>query len=112
VSHVLVIGGGIIGCAAAWELTRRGARVTLAEPRPIAGGASQASAGMLAPHTEGRHDGAMHALGLRSLSLYDDFVATLREERHVITYARPGSPALSLADPAARPPLPVIGGIR
>lgn len=101
-SHVLVIGGGIIGCAAAWELTRRGARVTLAEPRPIAGGASQASAGMLAPHTEGRHDGAMHALGLRSLSLYDDFIATLREEGQVITYARTGSLDVALTDEDAR----------
>jgi len=102
VSHVLVIGGGIVGCAAAWELTRRGASVTLAEPRPIAGGASQASAGMLAPHTEGRHDGAMLGLGLRSLALYDGFIAALRDEGQQVTYARTGALHVALTDDEAR----------
>jgi sarcosine oxidase subunit beta len=36
----LVIGGGVYGCAAAWELARRGARVLLLEAHTIAAGAS------------------------------------------------------------------------
>jgi sarcosine oxidase subunit beta len=36
----VVIGGGIYGCAAAWELVRRGARVLVLEARAIASGAS------------------------------------------------------------------------
>ena len=101
-SHVLVIGGGIIGCAAAWELTRRGAAVTLADPRPIAGGASQASAGMLAPHIEGRHDRMLHALGVRSLQMYDGLMSALADEGHRITYTRTGSLDVALTDDEAR----------
>jgi sarcosine oxidase subunit beta len=36
----VVMGGGVYGCAAAWELARRGARVTVLEARTIASGAS------------------------------------------------------------------------
>jgi sarcosine oxidase subunit beta len=36
----VVIGGGIYGCAAAWELVRRGARVLVLEARTVASGAS------------------------------------------------------------------------
>ena len=36
----VVIGGGVYGCAAAWELARRGARVIVLEARTIAAGAS------------------------------------------------------------------------
>lgn len=36
----VVIGGGVYGCASAWELARRGARVLLLESRTIAAGAS------------------------------------------------------------------------
>ena len=48
-ARVVVIGGGVIGCAAALALARRGASVTLLERDAIAAGASQAAAGMLAP---------------------------------------------------------------
>ena len=36
----VVIGGGVYGCAAAWELVRRGARVIVLEARTVAAGAS------------------------------------------------------------------------
>jgi protoporphyrinogen oxidase len=36
--HVVVIGGGFAGLAAAWELTRRGAEVTVLEADPEVGG--------------------------------------------------------------------------
>jgi glycine/D-amino acid oxidase-like deaminating enzyme len=36
----VVIGGGVYGCAVAWELAHRGARVVLLEARTIAAGAS------------------------------------------------------------------------
>ena len=73
-TEVLVLGAGIIGSAIADELSRRGARVTLADPRGIGRGATQASAGMLAPYTEGRHDRVIEALGARSLDLFDPLV--------------------------------------
>ena len=36
----VVIGGGVYGCAAAWELARRGVHVLLLEARTVASGAS------------------------------------------------------------------------
>ena len=46
-SHVLVIGGGLIGCATAWHLARAGAAVTLVEAGEINAGASGQNAGSL-----------------------------------------------------------------
>ena len=66
-TDVLILGGGIVGCAVADELSRRGVRVTLADPRGIGHGATQASAGMLAPFTEGLHDPVLQTLGSESL---------------------------------------------
>src|SRR5688572_7468847 len=44
----IVVGGGVIGCACAYELARRGARVTLVD-KSLPGRASSASAGGLWP---------------------------------------------------------------
>jgi sarcosine oxidase subunit beta len=44
-SDVIIIGGGIVGCAAAYYLAGRGASVLLVERRGIAGGASGRSGG-------------------------------------------------------------------
>lgn len=49
--HVVVAGAGLIGLATAVELRRRGAAVTVVDPRP-AWGATRAAAGMLAPVAE------------------------------------------------------------
>jgi glycine oxidase len=91
VSDVLVIGGGVIGCGIARALAARGAAVTLIDPRSVGDGASRASAGMLAPFSEGRHDATLQALGARSLSGYDALVRALAEEGWDVPYARAGS---------------------
>jgi glycine oxidase len=91
VSDVLVVGGGVIGCGIARALTTRGARVTIIEPRAVGGGASRASAGMLAPFSEGRHDRALQTLGARSLSRYDPLIEALGDEGLGVPYARLGS---------------------
>ena len=44
--HVVVAGAGLVGLATAFELRRRGAAVTVVDPRP-AWGATRAAAGML-----------------------------------------------------------------
>ncbi|HEX6975706.1 MAG TPA: FAD-dependent oxidoreductase, partial [Vicinamibacterales bacterium] len=49
---VVVIGAGIIGCAVARELALRRARVVVLEASAIAAGATQSSAGVLAPYIE------------------------------------------------------------
>ena len=45
--HVIVVGGGVIGCACAFELARRGAAVTLFERDELAAGASGRNHGLL-----------------------------------------------------------------
>ena len=45
--EVIVVGGGIIGCATSYELARRGAKVTLLERSELAAGASGRNHGLL-----------------------------------------------------------------
>ena len=74
---VVVVGGGIMGCACAWELARHGASVILFE-RSIPGAeASSAAAGILGATVEARHDGPLARLGRASLRLYPGFVREL-----------------------------------
>lgn len=77
--EVLVIGGGVIGCAVAFELADAGLRVRLLEGRRLGGGASQASAGVLAPYVEGHDSSLLRGLGRRSLDSYESFVARAAE---------------------------------
>jgi glycine oxidase len=96
---VVVIGAGVIGCAVASELAARGAEVEVVDPRPIAAGATHASAGMLAPYSEGHHEGLL-ALALASLSRYDAFVDRLRRESQVpFEYERTGTLQVATSEP-------------
>lgn len=89
---ILVIGAGIVGCAVAYELARRGASVSIVDDRPAGFGATQASAGMLAPFTEAAEGGPLLELGARSLDLYDRFVTRLRDDSGMtVPYERTGS---------------------
>jgi len=101
-ADVIVIGGGIIGCAVGRKLAQRGARVRLFEARAVAAGATRASAGILAPYIEGHDRGALFDLTLRSLAMYDDFVAQVAEESGIaIEYRRCGSLELAADEAAA-----------
>jgi glycine oxidase len=91
VTDVLVIGGGVIGCAIAHRLASRGASVVIVDSRAPGQGASRASAGMLAPFTEGRHDPVLQQLGALSLRKYDDLISDLRAEGDTVPYRRDGS---------------------
>lgn len=77
---VVVVGAGIIGCSIARELASRGVRCTVVEDRGVAGGATQASAGMLAPYVEAHERGPLLDLGVRSLQLYPEWIAAIRRE--------------------------------
>jgi glycine oxidase len=76
---VIVIGGGVIGCAVARELAVRGATVQLFEARVLGAGATQASAGVLAPYIEAHDRGPLLDLMVRSLHMYDAFVESVQE---------------------------------
>ena len=89
---VVIVGAGIIGCAIARELAVRGVACTVFDPRPVAGGATQASAGMLAPYVEAHERGPLLELAVRSLSLYDDWIAAVsREGGADVEYRRIGT---------------------
>jgi glycine oxidase len=74
-SDIVVVGAGIVGCAVAYELARRGASVQIVDDRPAGMGATQASAGVLAPYIEAREGHPLLELTVRSLDLYDKFIA-------------------------------------
>ena len=77
---VVVIGGGIMGCALAWRLAREGARVRLLERGRIGEEASWAAGGQLVPLASPTLPRPLldhHVAGLRR---YGDFVAALRED--------------------------------
>ena len=79
-SHVQVVGGGVIGLACAWELSRNGHDVTLVAPGPVPGrdGASWVAAGMLAPVTEAQFgESALTRLLMEGAACWPAFAAAL-----------------------------------
>ena len=75
---VAIVGGGIIGLAAALELRGHGVEVTLFDPAP-GSEASTAAAGMLAPQKEADAPGPFLDLCLRSRTLWPAFAAKVAE---------------------------------
>lgn len=71
----VVVGGGLHGCAVAWELARRGADVTMVERGVPGAEASTAAAGILSPTVETWAHDADAALGQASLAHYAGWVA-------------------------------------
>jgi len=90
---IIVIGAGIVGCAVGYELARRGASVQILDDRQPGMGATQASAGMLAPFTEAKDRNTTFLdLAVRSLDLYDEFVSRVaRTSKMAIGYKRSGT---------------------
>lgn len=76
---VAVIGGGIIGCATAADLAKRGCRVTLFERASPGAEASSAAAGLLAPLGPVPEPGPFHRLAIESWRLYPAVASELRE---------------------------------
>jgi glycine oxidase len=79
-ADVAVIGGGVIGLAAAWRLAQRGAAVTLLERGSLGGGASSVAAGMLAPVSEAEYGVSGRRaleLGLAAVERWPAFAAEL-----------------------------------
>jgi glycine oxidase len=80
-TQVHVVGGGVIGLSAAWELSRNGHEVTVVAPTPGRDGASWVAAGMLAPVTEAQFgESALTALLLEGARRWPAFAATLEAE--------------------------------
>ena len=75
---MVIVGGGLIGLASAWEMASRGIAVTVVEREAPGCGATRVAAGMLAPVGElDFGEPELLALNLRSLGLYPDFIASV-----------------------------------
>jgi glycine oxidase len=86
VTSVLVIGGGVIGCACALALARRGARVTVLErgaSRTEAPGetgvSTWAAAGIASAQVATEADGPLARLCIASRARYPEYAALIRE---------------------------------
>jgi glycine oxidase len=78
-ADVVIIGAGIIGCAAARELARRGVSVIVVERDSPGRRATWAAAGMLSPFGEGG-SGAFLELADESLNRFGTFARALQDE--------------------------------
>lgn len=76
-SDIIIVGGGVIGCAVAYFAAREGLSVTLFERDDVAAHASGAAAGMLAPICESGEDSPLFAFGMRSLAMFPELTAEL-----------------------------------
>jgi glycine oxidase len=79
-ADVLIVGGGIIGMAIAWQARLRGMSVTVLERDAAGQATSRVAAGMLAPVVEvefGEAGRRLLDLGLRSARMWPAFVAEL-----------------------------------
>ena len=91
-SDVVVVGAGIVGCAVAYELARRGASVQVVDERPAGMGATQASAGVLAPYVEAREGSPLLPLAVRSFGLFDEFIErTAADSGVTVQFRRTGT---------------------
>ncbi|MBI4543999.1 MAG: glycine oxidase ThiO [Gemmatimonadetes bacterium] len=96
-ADAVIIGGGVIGCATAWELARRGLEVVVIERGQPGRGASWAAAGMLSPLAESRRPGPFLDLALAGLDRFHSFVGALHEATGVdVEYRKSGKLQLAL----------------
>ncbi|HUR04891.1 MAG TPA: FAD-dependent oxidoreductase [Nonomuraea sp.] len=98
--RVAVIGSGIVGAAAAWWLSGRGASVTVVDGA-FSGRATEAGAGIVCPWVDHAEDDAWYVLARAGARRYPELVSALGED---IGYARVGA-LLVARDPAELEPV-------
>lgn len=100
-ADVVIIGGGVIGCAAALELAKAGLKVVLLEKGDIGGGASSASAGLIVPlhATDDGQRTPRFDFYWASSALFPDLIADLEETTGIRTdYDPSGSMRIALTE--------------
>jgi len=84
---VLIIGGGVIGCAAARQLSRREARVALVEGREdVSMGASRANSAIVHAGYDARPGSRMAVMNVRGNAMFEEWSRDLQ-----VPLARVGS---------------------
>jgi glycine oxidase len=91
-SEVVIVGGGLIGLASAWQAARAGLSVRVVDPDP-GRGASNVAAGMLAPVTEVTYGEQDHlALTIAAARAWPAFAAQLEDATgHDLGYRATGT---------------------
>lgn len=87
----MIVGGGVVGCATAWELARKGVAVTVLERSVPGAEASSAAAGILGAQAEAHGGGPMTTLSLAARARYPRWEKALRQATGIdIGYRRSG----------------------
>lgn len=112
-ASVVIVGGGVVGCALAAELVRRGWRdVRLLERTAVGGQASIAYAGLLSIPGSGATSDPLSELGAASLARFPAVAADLRERTGIdIELRHTGALQLALTrdeEESLRAALPVL----
>ncbi len=84
-SEVVIIGGGVVGCAAAYYLGKEGVKATIIERDTVAGHASGFALGGLSPLGGAGIPDPLGALSLESYRLHNELAGALLEETGVNT---------------------------
>src|SRR5260370_7816674 len=91
-TDVVIIGGGVIGCAIAYHLRKSGIDVIVVDQGEIGAEASSAAAGLLAPLGSISGPGPFADLLLASFALFPALVPELEEASGIrLEYEQPGS---------------------
>jgi glycine oxidase len=96
---VVVLGGGIIGCAAALELADRGAHAVLVERGEVGAEASSAAAGILGAQVEAEAPGPFFRTLIEARTLYRPWVQAIEERTgDDVGYRAKGAAKVALSD--------------
>jgi glycine oxidase len=87
---VVIVGGGIIGCSIAFELSSRNLRVAVLDRQEMMQEASWAAAGMLSPAPDCPAAIPLVPLGRASLALYPQFIAAIEAHSWIRSGFRAG----------------------
>ncbi|WP_078381601.1 glycine oxidase ThiO [Sutcliffiella halmapala] len=76
---VIIVGGGVNGCASAYYLSKSGKKVLLLERERIAAKASSAAAGMLGAQVEVTEEGPLFEIAKESRAMFPSLQSELKE---------------------------------
>lgn len=94
--HLAIVGGGICGSLLAYELIKQGFQVSVFDKSQDQKSCSYTAAGMLAPMAELESaDNGVYQLGLRSLQLWPDIIAQLKQQGLPVFFDDHGTIVLS-----------------
>ncbi|MFW6075511.1 MAG: glycine oxidase ThiO [Chloroflexota bacterium] len=83
-SEIAIVGGGVVGCALAYDLSRAGARVTVFERGELGNEASGASAGIISPPAP--RFGSLTELSILAYRRYPTLIAEIERQSGISTF--------------------------